>query len=154
GLLGMTAVLAVSSHPHRTSPVLRGKWLLEAILGTPPPPPPPEVPKLEEPKTGAPPATLRERLAQHRADPACPRCHARIYPLGFALENYDVLGRWRDQDAGLPVDAKAQLPDGTQFDGSEQLKSVLMQRKELFVRNLTNKILGYALGRGLTLQES
>jgi hypothetical protein len=154
GLLGMTAVLAVSSHPHRTSPVLRGKWLLESILGTPPPPPPPNVPKLEEPKTGATPATLRERLAQHRADPACGSCHARIDPLGFALENYDVLGRWRTEEAGQPIDAKGQLPDGTAFEGPDQLRSVLMQRKELFVRNLTNKLLGYALGRGLTLQDS
>jgi mono/diheme cytochrome c family protein len=154
GLLGMTAVLAVSSHPHRTSPVLRGKWLLESILGTPPPPPPPNVPKLEEPKTGATPATLRERLAQHRADPACASCHARIDPLGFALENYDVLGRWRSDEAGLPIDAKGQLPDGTAFEGPDQLRAVLLQRKELFVRNLTNKVLGYALGRGLTLQDS
>jgi hypothetical protein len=154
GLLGMSAVLAVSSHPHRTSPVLRGKWLLESMLGTPPPPPPPNVPKLEDPKPGAKPATLRERLAQHRADPACASCHARIDPLGFALENYDVLGRWRDEEGGLPVDAKAQLPDGTAFEGPDELKSVLMQRKELFVRNLTNKLLGYALGRGLTLQDS
>lgn len=155
GLLGMTAVLAVSSHPHRTSPVLRGKFLLEAILGTPPPPPPPNVPKLDEPKEGAPHgATLRERLAQHRADPTCASCHARIDPLGFALENYDVIGRWRGDDGGQPIDAKGQLPDGTAFDGPDQLKTALMQRKSLFVRNLTNKILGYALGRGLTLQDS
>jgi hypothetical protein len=154
GLLGMPAALAISSHPHRTSPVLRGKWLLEAILGTPPPPPPPGVPKLDDPKTGAPPATLRERLAQHRADPACASCHARIDPLGFALENYDVLGRWRTEDAGLPIDARAQLPDGTEFEGPDQLRAVLLQRKDLFVRNLTSKVLGYALGRGLTLQDS
>lgn len=154
GLLGMPAVLAVSSHPHRTSPVLRGKWLLESMLGTPPPPPPPNVPKLEEPKSGATPATLRERLAQHRADPACASCHARIDPLGFALENYDVLGRWRSEEGGLPIDAKAQLPDGTAFEGADQLRSILMQRKELFVRNLTTKILGYALGRGLTIRDS
>jgi hypothetical protein len=154
GLLGMTAVLAVSSHPHRTSPVLRGKFLLDSILGTPPPPPPPNVPKLEEPKGGATPANLRERLAQHRADPACASCHARIDPLGFALENYDVIGRWRGDDGGQPIDAKGQLPDGTVFEGPDQLKAAIMQRKALFVRNLTNKMLGYALGRGLTLQDS
>jgi hypothetical protein len=154
GLLGMAAVLAISSHPHRTSPVLRGKWLLDAILGTPPPPPPPNVPKLEETKAGETPATLRERLAQHRADPACAGCHSRIDPLGFALENYDVLGRWRTEDAGRPIDARGELPDGTVFEGPDQLKAALMQRKGLFVRNLTNKLLGYALGRGLTLQDS
>ncbi len=154
GLLGMSAVLAVSSHPHRTSPVLRGKWLLEAILGTPPPPPPPNVPKLDDVKSGDAPATLRERLAQHREDPACAGCHSRIDPLGFALENYDVLGRWRTEDAGKPIDASGKLPDGTVFEGPDQLKAVLMRKKDLFVRNFVSKVLGYALGRGLTLQDS
>jgi hypothetical protein len=154
GLLGMSAVLMISSHPHRTSPVLRGKWLLEAILGTPPPSPPPNVPKLEEEKAGEEPATLRERLSQHRANPACATCHSRIDPLGFALENYDVMGRWRTTDAGKPIDAKGELPDGTTFDGPDQLKAVLMAKKDLFIRNLVSKVLGYALGRGLTLQDS
>jgi mono/diheme cytochrome c family protein len=154
GLLGMSAVLMISSHPQRTSPVIRGKWLLDAILGTPPPPPPPNVPKLSEAKEGEAPVTLRERLSQHRADPACATCHSRIDPLGFALENYDVLGRWRTEDAGKPIDAKGELPDGASFDGPDQLKAVLMQKKALFVRNLTNKMLGFALGRGLTLQDS
>ena len=154
GLLGMTAILAVSSHPHRTSPVLRGKWLLDAILGTPPPPPPPNVPKLDESVAAVTASTLRERLAQHRANPACASCHNRIDPLGFALENYDVLGRWRTEDADKPIDAKGELPDGTRFDGPDELKAALMQKKGLFVRNLTNKVLGYALGRGLTLQDS
>jgi len=154
GLLGMTAVLAVSSHPHRTSPVLRGKWMLDAILGTPPPPPPPNVPKLDESGAAVTASTLRERLAQHRANPACASCHNRIDPLGFALENYDVLGRWRTEDADKPIDAKGELPDGTRFDGPDELKAALMQKKGLFVRNLTNKVLGYALGRGLTLQDS
>lgn len=154
GLLGMAAVLAVSSHPHRTSPVLRGKWLLEAILGTPPPPPPPNVPKLDETAAGETPATLRERLAQHRADPACASCHSRIDPLGFALENYDVLGRWRTEEAGQTIDARGELADGTTFEGPDQLKAALMRKKGLFVRNLTNKMLGFALGRGLTLQDS
>jgi hypothetical protein len=150
----MAGVLAVSSHPHRTSPVLRGKWLLDSILGTPPPPPPPNVPKLEETKEGEAATTLRERLAQHRANPACASCHSRIDPLGFALENYDVLGRWRTEDAGKPIDARGELPDGTTFEGPDQLKAALMQRKDLFLRNLTNKVLGYALGRGLTLHDS
>jgi hypothetical protein len=153
GLLGMAAVLAVSSHPHRTSPVLRGKWMLDALLGTPPPPPPPNVPALEE----GPAATahsLRERLAQHRANPACASCHSRIDPLGFALENYDVIGRWRTEEGGLPIDARGELPGGKVFDGPDQLKAVLLEKKGLFIRNLTNKVLGYALGRGLTLQDS
>jgi hypothetical protein len=154
GLLGMSAVLAVSSHPHRTSPVLRGKWLLDAILGTPPPPPPANVPPLEEGKPGATPSTLRERLAQHRANPACSSCHDRIDPLGFALENYDVIGRWRRDHEGQAVDARGELPDGTTFEGPDQLKAALLQKKDLFVRNFTNKVLGYALGRGLTLQDS
>ena len=154
GLLGMPAVLAVSSHPHRTSPVLRGKWILEAMLGTPPPPPPPNVPKLDEGKADEVPATLRERLSLHRSDPACASCHTRIDPLGFALENYDVLGRWREEESGKPIDATGELADGTRFDGPDQLKGVLMQRKGVFVRNLTTKVLGYALGRGLTFQDS
>jgi hypothetical protein len=153
GLLGMAAVLAISSHPQRTSPVLRGKWLLDSILGTPPPPPPPNVPALEEgPAATA--HTLRERLSQHRANPACASCHNRIDPLGFALENYDVIGRWRTEEAGKPIDAKGELPDGTTFEGPDQLKAVLLEKKGLFIRNLTNKVLGYALGRGLTLQDS
>jgi hypothetical protein len=154
GLLGMSAVLAISSHPHRTSPVLRGKWLLETILGTPPPPPPANVPKLDETNSGVVPATLRERLAQHRANPVCANCHSHIDPLGFALENFDVLGRWRTEDAGKPIDAKGELPDGTVFEGTDQLKAALMRKKDLFVRNLVNKMLGFALGRGLTLQDS
>ena len=153
GLLGMAAVLAVSSHPHRTSPVLRGKWLLEAMLGTPPPPPPPNVPALEETK-GATANTLREKLAQHRANPVCASCHSRIDPLGFALENYDVIGRWRTEDGGQPIDAKGELPDGRTIEGPAELKAVLLEKKDLFTRNLTNKILGYALGRGLTLQDA
>ena len=154
GLLGMSAVLAISSHPHRTSPVLRGKWLLEAILGTPPPPPPPNVPKLDETKVAATPATLREQLAQHRDNPACASCHSRIDPLGFALENFDVLGRWRTEVGGKPIDARGELSDGTAFEGPDQLKAALMGKKDLFIRNLVNKVLGYALGRGLTLQDS
>jgi hypothetical protein len=149
GLLGMSAVLAVSSYPYRTSPVLRGKFVLDALLGTPPLPPPPNVPALEEHKEGHP-KTMRERLAQHRADPVCAGCHSSIDPLGFALENYNALGQWRTEDAGNPIDNTGELPDGTRFSGPEELKAVLMQRKDLFVRNLTARMLGYALGRGLT----
>ena len=127
--------------------------MLEAILGTPPPPPPPDIPALEETE-GAAVHTLRERLAQHRANPVCASCHSRIDPLGFALENYDVLGRWRTEDAGQSIDAKGELPDGSVFEGPDELKAVLLKKKDIFVCNLTNKILGYALGRGLTLQDS
>jgi hypothetical protein len=154
GLLGMPAVLAVSSYPYRTSPVLRGAWILDSILGTPPPPPPPDVPALEEAHKGAAPRTVRERLTQHRANVACASCHSRIDPLGFALENYDVIGKWRDEEAGKPVDNSAELADGTKFHGPDQLKTILLERKDLFIRNLTTKMLGYALGRGLTLQDS
>ncbi|HLJ16011.1 MAG TPA: DUF1592 domain-containing protein [Bryobacteraceae bacterium] len=154
GLLGMPAVLAVSSYPYRTSPVLRGAWILDAFLGTPPPPPPPNVPALEEQKEGAPPKSVRERLTQHRANPVCASCHSRIDPLGFALENFDAIGRWRDEDGGKPVDNSGELPDGTKFQGPDQLKAVLLERKDLFIRNLSRKMLGYALGRGLTLQDS
>jgi Protein of unknown function (DUF1588)/Protein of unknown function (DUF1592)/Protein of unknown function (DUF1585)/Protein of unknown function (DUF1587)/Protein of unknown function (DUF1595) len=153
GLLGMSAVLAVSSYPYRTSPVLRGKWVLDAILGSPPPPPPPNVPTLPE-HAGAQPQTMRERLAQHRENPVCASCHSRIDPIGFALENYDALGQWRTEDAGKPIDNSGELPDGTKFEGSDQLKAVLLEKKDLFLRNLTSRMLGYALGRGLTRQDS
>jgi hypothetical protein len=155
GLTGMSAILAVSSHADRTSPVLRGKWVLEALLGTPPPPPPPNVPALEEAHAGANAKSLRERLSEHRKSPACASCHQRIDPLGFGLENYDVLGRWRtEEESGATIDATGELPDGTRFDGPVELKAMLMSRKDVFVRHLTSKMLGYALGRGLTLQDS
>ncbi len=154
GLLGMPAVLTVSSYPYRTSPVLRGAWILEAILGTPPPTPPANVPPLEEGKPGVAPLTVRDRLAQHRTNEVCASCHSRIDPYGFALENYDVTGKWRDSEGGKKLDVSAELIDGTKFDGPAGLRKVLLDRKDLFVRHLTNKMLGYALGRGLTLQDS
>jgi hypothetical protein len=150
----MSAVLAASSHPYRTSPVLRGAWILDSILGTPPPPPPPNVPALEEVHQGAAPKPVRERLSRHRANPACASCHDRIDPLGFALENFDPIGRWRAEDGGGPVDSSGQLADGTKFNGPDELKQVLLARKDLFIRNLTTKLLGYALGRGLSLRDS
>ncbi|MBM3811924.1 MAG: DUF1592 domain-containing protein [Acidimicrobiia bacterium] len=153
GLLSMAAVLAVSSYPTRTSPVLRGKWVLESLLGTPPPPPPPNVPELPEAHGETASLTLRERLTLHRRNPGCATCHNRIDPMGFALENYDVLGRWRTEDAGKPIDAKGQLPDGETFDGPDELKALLLERKQLLMRNLTAKLLAYALGRGLTLED-
>ena len=150
GLLSMAAVLAVSSYPHRTSPVLRGKWILETILGDPPPPPPPNVPELEESASSVSSESLRQRLELHRQNVACAQCHDRIDPLGFGLENYGVLGRWRDKYEGHRVDARGALPDGTTFSGPAELKLALLGRKDQFVRHLTKKMLGYALGRGLT----
>jgi hypothetical protein len=150
----MSAALAVSSYPYRTSPVLRGAWILDSMLGTPPPPPPPNVPALEEVHAGAPPKSVRERLTQHRANAVCASCHSRIDPMGFALENFDPIGRWRDEDGGKPVDTASELTDGTKFRGPDQLKAILLERKDLFIRNLSSKMLGYALGRGLTLKDS
>jgi hypothetical protein len=149
GLLGMSAILAVSSYPYRTSPVLRGKWVLDSVLGTPPLPPPPNVPTLEE-HQGTQQATMRERLAQHRNNPVCAGCHSRIDPIGFALENYDALGQWRSEEAGKPIDNSGELPDGTKFAGPDELRAVLLAKKDLFLRNLTSRMLGYALGRSLT----
>ncbi|BDC49838.1 hypothetical protein F183_A21540 [Bryobacterales bacterium F-183] len=152
GLLGMAGILAVSSVPTRTSPVLRGKWILESFLGTPPPPPAPNVPPLAK-EDAARPTTVRERLTLHRQNPNCASCHAKIDPWGFALENYDSVGRWRDTDAGKPIDASGELPDGTKFNGPVELKKVLMDRRDVVIRNLTAKMLGYALGRSLTLED-
>ncbi len=153
GLVSMAAVLAVSSHPHRTSPVLRGKWILETLLGETAPPPPPDVPPLDEESHQEQAQTLRQRLEIHRADPTCATCHDKIDPLGFSLENYDVLGRWRTEEGGQPVDARATMPDGTEFEGPGELKKILMERKDQIVRHLTRKMLGYALARELTYED-
>ena len=153
GLLGMAAVLTVSSYPHRTSPVLRGKWVRETILGSPPPPPPPDVPELNEKSEAAAAKSIRELLEKHRQNPTCSSCHNSIDPIGFGMENYDVLGRWRAEEAGKPVDAKGELPDGTKFDGPDELKRALLLRKDDFLRHLTTKLLGFALGRGLTIED-
>ncbi len=150
GLLGHGSILAVTSYGNRTSPVLRAKWLLENVLGTPPAPPPPDIPPLPAGGEAGEPRTVRERLAQHRASPACAACHAPMDPLGFALENFDAIGRWRTSDAGFPVDASAVLADGvTTFDGPEGLRRVLLDRSEQFVETVVEKLLVYALGRGV-----
>lgn len=149
GLLTMAGVLTVSSYPNRTSPVLRGKWLLETLLGDPPPPPPPDVPPLSEKEADKSGKTLRQRLEIHRENIACAGCHNRLDPLGFALENFDPIGRWRDKENGVAIDNLGELPGGQKIEGSEGLKKILMERKEQFVRQLTIKLLGYALGRGL-----
>jgi hypothetical protein len=146
GLLGMGSILAKTSRPHRTSPVLRGNWLLNAVLGTPVPPPPNAVPELQEHPEK--PSSLRAQLEQHRADPACAACHNRIDPLGFALERFDPIGRLRQKDdLGQPLDTSASLTDGTTFDGFEGLRKYLATRQSNFTRLFSRKLLGYALGR-------
>ena len=152
GLFGMAAIHAVTSLPQRTSPVLRGKWVLDALLGTPPPPPPPNVPELKE-EPGAAPRTMRERLMQHRANPVCASCHNRMDPIGFGLENFDVIGRYRTEESGKPIDTQGELPDGTKFQNLPELKKAMFAKKDLLIRNLTAKLLGYALGRGLTMED-
>ncbi|MFI4875985.1 MAG: DUF1588 domain-containing protein, partial [Blastopirellula sp. JB062] len=149
GLLGSGGVMAIASYPRRSSPVLRGVWVLDKMLGVELPPPPPNIPELEESKEIAAAKTLRARLEQHRADPSCATCHNRIDPLGFALENFDEIGRWRTEDAGGKIDPVATLPDGKRIEGQEGLKQYLLSHREEFVRHLTQKMLGYALGRGL-----
>lgn len=149
GVLTHASVMTVTSNPTRTSPVKRGRWVLEQILGTPPPPPPPDVPELEEDHDATIGTTLRERLEQHREDPACANCHAKMDPIGFALENYNAIGAFRTKEGELEIDTTAELPDGTAFDGIADLKQILKDRKQQFVRCLTEKMLTYALGRGL-----
>jgi mono/diheme cytochrome c family protein len=149
GLLGAGGVMAVTAYPRRSSPVLRGVWVLDALEGVELPPPPPDVPKLDESHDAAERQTLRERLEQHRADPACATCHDRIDGIGFALENFDELGRWRDEDEGGPIDPVGELSGGRTIDGLAGLKQYLLENKRQFVRHLTEKMLGYALARGL-----
>jgi len=150
GLLGHGSVLTVTSHAIRTSPVNRGKWILDNILGTPPPDPPPNIPALDDRKTQAKVASLRDRMSQHRANPACASCHNVIDPAGFGLENFDAIGRWRVVDESFnPIDASGVLPDGTPFDGVTELAAALLRRPERFVSTVTEKLLTYALGRGL-----
>ena len=151
GLLGKGSLLTVTSYAHRTSPVLRGKWLLENVLGTPPPPPPPDVPALEEDNApGAEPRSVRERMEQHRSNPVCASCHRIMDPLGFALENFDGIGRWRATgEAGTPIDAAGTLADGTPVDGPATLRQALVDRGEDFVMTVTEKLMTYALGRGV-----
>jgi hypothetical protein len=143
GLLGKGSVLTVTSYPNRTSPTLRGKFILENLLGSPPPPPPPNVPSLKEDKDVSQ-LTMRQRMELHRQSPVCASCHVRMDPLGFALENFDGLGRWRSG-----VDASGVLPDGTTIDGPAGLRNVLLEKKEQFVETATERLLTYALGRGV-----
>ena len=149
GLLGQASVLSVTSYPNRTSVVMRGRWLLANLLGAPPPPPPSEVPALKEPGADGAPKSLRDRMQEHRANPVCASCHQRMDPLGFSLENFDALGKWRDAADGVPVDASASLPDGTKFDGVKGLREYLIANKTEFIRTLAGKLMAYGIGRGL-----
>ncbi len=150
GLLGQASILTVTSYPNRTAPTIRGKWVLEQLLGTPPPPPPPNVPSLkDDASTKA--MTMRQRMELHRSNPTCAVCHRMMDPLGFSLENFDGLGRWRDSTGpgSGPIDSSGVLPDGTKFDGPAGLREVLMSKRDLFVETVTERLLTYALGRGV-----
>jgi hypothetical protein len=147
GILTQASILTLTSYPARTSPVQRGKWVLEQVLGTPPPDPPADVPALEDSKKLE--GSLRQRMEQHRINPSCAVCHQRMDPIGFAFENYDAIGRWRDKDEGFKIDPAGVLPDGKTFKGPKELKTILRGKKDLFARSLSEKVLTYALGRGL-----
>ena len=148
GILGQGSLLTATSYANRTSPVLRGKWVLTNILGTPPPPPPADVPDLPETGEDGQPATIRDRMIQHRKDPNCAVCHLPMDPLGLALENYDAIGRWRETGkADLPIDASGQLPNGTQFYGLGGLREILLNRRNEFIGTITEKMFAYAIGR-------
>ncbi|HWN95441.1 MAG TPA: DUF1592 domain-containing protein [Methylomirabilota bacterium] len=154
GVLGMGAILTLTSYPQRTSPVLRGKWVLEELLGAPPPPPPPNaggLPAEDAPRNGL---TFRKRLEEHRKKVECAGCHSRLDPLGFGLENFDAIGRWRTEIRGEPVDASGVMPSGEKFNGAAELKGILLARKDEFVRNVTERMLSYALGRGIEFYDT
>ena len=149
GLLSQAGILTATSNPTRTSPVKRGRWVLEQLLGEPPPPPPPNVPELEENEGESATASLRERMEVHRRNAACAGCHARMDAIGFALENYDAVGAFRTKDGTFDIDADGTFPDGTCFSGPAGLKDVLLKKKREFCRCLTEKMMTFALGRGL-----
>jgi mono/diheme cytochrome c family protein len=149
GLLGQASVLTVTSYPNRTSVAIRGRWLLANLLGSPPPPPPPNIPELKDATADGQAKSLRVRMEIHRQNPACAGCHRRMDPLGFALENFDADGKWRAAADGVPVDASASLPDGTRFDGVAGLRDLLASHQEDFARTITEKLMAYAVGRGV-----
>jgi hypothetical protein len=147
GLLGQGAILMVTSYPDRTAPVLRGVWVLENLLGMPPPPPPPNIPDLETKSADGRLLSIREQMEAHRRNPACSVCHVRMDPLGFSLENFDAIGRWRRDSEGRPVDASSVFADGTPLHGVEGLKAFVLDRRENYVHAFAGKLLTYALGR-------
>ena len=150
GLLGQGSILTLTSYATRTSPVLRGKWILENLLSSPPPPPPPNVPALDETTDDGQPLSMREAMEQHRANPVCASCHKLMDPLGFALENFDAVGRWRERsESNTPIDATGVMPDGRQFEGPTGLRTVLLHAPDQFVTTVTEKLMTYALGRGI-----
>jgi hypothetical protein len=151
GLLSQGSILTVTSYSTRTSPVLRGKYVLDNLLASPPPPPPPVVPalKTEDDAAGGAPLTMRAAMVKHRADPMCAGCHAKMDPIGFALEHFDAVGRWRDADAGGAIDAKSTLIDGTTVDGIEGVRAMLLKNPYQFVHAFTEKLMMYALGRNV-----
>jgi hypothetical protein len=153
GLLGQGSILALTSHAERTSPVVRGKWILENLLGLQVPPPPPDVPPLKERQDGEKPRTMREQMTEHRANPVCAACHKVMDPIGFSLENYDAVGAWRANDSGNPIDATGELADGSRVNGVVELRKALLSRPEVFVSTVTEKLLTYALGRGLNYRD-
>ncbi len=153
GLLGHGSVLMVTSYPDRTTPVVRGFWVLENLLGMPPPPPPPNVPELEVTDASGRVLTMREQMEMHRRNPACAACHVRMDPIGFSLENFDAIGRWRHSNAGRPVDASATFPDGTALDGVNGLRTFLLARREQYVETFTSRLMTYALGRHITYRD-
>jgi hypothetical protein len=153
GLLGKGSMLAVTSHAERTSPVLRGKWVLENIVGLPVPPPPPDVPQLKPAEEGQKPKTLREQMAEHRTNPTCATCHKVMDPVGLSLENFDAVGAWRTQEAGGPIDVSGQLADGRPVNGVVTLRQAILDRPELFVGTMTEKLMTYALGRGVSAED-
>jgi hypothetical protein len=149
GLLGQGSFLLVTSVATRTSPVARGKWILENILGVAAPLPPPAVPSLDEAESAKTPASVRQRMEQHRNNAVCASCHKIMDPIGFALENFDLVGRWRTTDGGVPIDAAGKMVDGSDVNGPDSLRQALLARSDVFVRTLTEKLLTYGTGRAL-----
>jgi hypothetical protein len=153
GLLGQGGILTVTSYANRTSVVLRGKWVLENVLGSPPPPPPPNVPPLKENDGKSQPLALRERMEAHRKNPVCASCHAQMDPLGFVLENFDAVGHWRDKDSGAAINSIVELR-GRKIENLGAFRDALLTDSDAFVRTVSEKLLTYALGRGLTYQDA
>jgi Protein of unknown function (DUF1592)/Protein of unknown function (DUF1588)/Protein of unknown function (DUF1585) len=154
GLLGQGSILALTSHAERTSPVVRGKWVLENLLGSSVPPPPANVPPLKERQDGDAPKTMREQMAEHRANPVCAACHKTLDPIGFSLENFNAVGAWRSNDSGLAIDASGELADGAKVNGVVELRKALLRDPSLFASTMTQKLMIYGLGRGLDYRDA